>query len=182
MKIGLKEKIIELKSLGYSYKEIVSEIGCSKSTVSYHVGNGQKEKALLRRKKHDKDNIIKKKIYRFCSARKKTQPLYRIKKTVKQILFTKIRNFGDSQIMFKPQELLDKIGDNPKCYLTGRSIDLSDPKSYHLDHIIPKSRGGDNTIDNCGLACKLANLSKSQMTYEEYVELCREVILNHDNK
>lgn len=180
MQTPLSQKIIELRSLGYSYKQIVSEIGCSKSTVSYHIGADQKEKASLRRKNHDKNHVIEKKIYKFCSKSKCATPQYRTQRTIKQILFTKIRNFGDHEIMFTSQQLLDKIGDTPKCYLTGRVIDLSDPKSYHLDHIIPKSRGGDNTLENCGLACNIANLSKSHMTYEEYVALCREVVAQYE--
>lgn len=180
MKTELKKKIIELRVLGYSYRQISSEIGCSKSTISYHLGDGQKEKTLLRNKKRDKDSIVSKKIYKFCSAHKNPKTQYRNKRTIKQILFTKIRNFGDGTIMFTSKQLLEKIGDSPTCYLTGRKIDLYDPKSYHLDHIIPKSRGGDNTLDNCGLACKLANISKSHMTYEEYVSLCREVISHYE--
>lgn len=176
MKTQLCKKIIELRALGYSYQKIVSEIGCSKSTVSYYLGYGQKEKASLRRKSRDKNKVIEKKIYKFCYKYKIPKLQYRKQRTINNILLTKIRHFGDYNKMFTPKQLLDKIGDNPKCYLTGRPIDLSDPKSYHLDHIIPKSRGGDNTLDNCGLACNIANLSKTHMTHEEYVALCREVV------
>jgi 5-methylcytosine-specific restriction endonuclease McrA len=82
---------------------------------------------------------------------------------------------------FKVDDLLNKIGDNPICYLTGRPINLLDGKSYHLDHIIPKNRGGTNTLDNCDIACKDANQAKSNLMYEEFIELCKE-ILDHQNK
>lgn len=180
MKTELSQKIIELRELGYSYNKIVEKLKCSKSTVSYHLGDGQKDKSALRNKKYDKYSIVQKKIYKFCSIQKNALLQYRKEKTIKEILFTKIRNFGDGIMTFNAQDLLDKIGNDPICYLTGRKIDLSDPKSYHLDHMIPKSRGGDNTLENCGLACKLANLSKSQMTYEEYISLCREVISHYE--
>jgi transposase len=46
----LKEQIIELKNKGYSYNEIKKELGCSKATICYHVGVGQKEKTDNRRR------------------------------------------------------------------------------------------------------------------------------------
>lgn len=46
----MKEKIIELRQKGYSYNQIVKRLGCSKGTVSYHLGKGQKEKNKLRNK------------------------------------------------------------------------------------------------------------------------------------
>jgi predicted transcriptional regulator len=35
----MKEKIIELRKKGYTVNEIVGELGCAKSTVSYHINN-----------------------------------------------------------------------------------------------------------------------------------------------
>jgi 5-methylcytosine-specific restriction endonuclease McrA len=180
MKTKLSEKIIELRALNYSYNKIVSLLGCSKSIISYYVGKDQKEKSKLRGRNYRKNNILGKKIYRFCSKYEVRDQKLNINKNIKRILFSKIRKFGDYKPMFTPQQLLDKIGDNPTCYLTGRPINIADSQSYHLDHIIPKSRGGDNTIDNCGIACSIANLSKSHMTYEEYVLLCKEVIKHYE--
>ena len=40
----MKEKIIELREKGYSYSQIVEELGCSKSTVSYHLNEDTKKK------------------------------------------------------------------------------------------------------------------------------------------
>lgn len=84
--------------------------------------------------------------------------------------------------MFTVEQLLKQIGNNPTCYLTGLPIDLNDSRSYQLDHKIPKSRGGDNSLDNCGLVCRRANMSKSDMTYDEYIELCKLVISNHEKQ
>ena len=46
----LKEQIIKLKNQGYSYNEIKEKLGCSKATISYHVGVGQREKTGERRR------------------------------------------------------------------------------------------------------------------------------------
>tara|TARA_Y100001938_G_C7868411_1_gene319075 strand:+ start:279 stop:494 length:216 start_codon:yes stop_codon:yes gene_type:complete len=51
---GLGEKIIELAKKGLSYRQIQEELGCSKSSIAYHLGKGQKEKAKLRSKKSKK--------------------------------------------------------------------------------------------------------------------------------
>lgn len=42
----MKEQILKLKSQGKSYNEIRKELGCSKSTISYHLGRGRKERTV----------------------------------------------------------------------------------------------------------------------------------------
>lgn len=44
----MKDKILELRSQGKTYTEISDIVGCSKGTVSYYCGAGQKEKATER--------------------------------------------------------------------------------------------------------------------------------------
>ena len=39
-----KENIIDLRSKGYTYNQIQKELGCSKGTISYHLGEGQIKK------------------------------------------------------------------------------------------------------------------------------------------
>lgn len=47
----IKEKIIELRKLGYSYNKIVKELGCSKSTVSFHCINEKLSEPVSKYKK-----------------------------------------------------------------------------------------------------------------------------------
>lgn len=44
----LSEQIIELQKQGKPYSQIQIELGCSKGTISYHLGAGQKEKNVAR--------------------------------------------------------------------------------------------------------------------------------------
>ena len=182
METKLAQKILDLRSKNHTYQDIAKILNCSKGTVSYHCGLNQKSKTLKRNQTYRNNHIIHKKIHRFMSI-KKSDSLKVSKlreKTLSKKIFIKIRKFSEYKPMFNAKDLLKKIGDNPICYLTGEPIDLNDSKSYHLDHIIPKSRGGDNSLSNCGLASKKANLSKTYMTYEEYVELCRKVVDYYD--
>lgn len=183
MKSKLSKSIFELRNKGYTYNQICLELNCSKSIVSYHCGAGQKDKTLIRNAEYRQKNVILKKIHRFYQSYTIRSNYSNISsKTIKQKLYSKIRKFGDYQPMFTVEDLLNKLGSNPVCYLTGLPIDLNDSKSYQLDHKIPKSRGGNNSLDNCELVSKKANMSKSDMTYDEYIELCKLVISNYEKQ
>lgn len=43
-----KENILRLRAEGKSYREIQEKLNCSKGTIAYHIGSGQKEKTLSR--------------------------------------------------------------------------------------------------------------------------------------
>ena len=72
----MREKIIELRERGYSYNQIVCELGCAKSTVSYHCGEGQRAKAAKRQRVYNK-KILCNKIDQFKSKSEKTSRLRR---------------------------------------------------------------------------------------------------------
>lgn len=82
--------------------------------------------------------------------------------------------------LLKKKGLIVKIDENPImneswrmpllskqnniCPISGKYIsqkDANDPNVTHLDHIIPRSKGGQTTKDNCQLVYKIANLQKS---------------------
>ena len=53
----LKEAIIYLHKKGLSYRKIQNQLACSKSTISYHLGKDQKEKAYDRVLKQRENDI-----------------------------------------------------------------------------------------------------------------------------
>lgn len=59
------------------------------------------------------------------------------------------------------------------------SEELTPDESTHLDHKVPVSRGGGNTIDNLQWVSKRANQAKSDFTHEEFVAFCRRVAVVH---
>ena len=68
-----KEDILKLRSEGKSYRQIEKELGCSKSLISYHCGNGNEKKRVSKTNSTRKE--ICKKVSRFKSrcARKKLE-------------------------------------------------------------------------------------------------------------
>lgn len=55
------------------------------------------------------------------------------------------------------------LRDGHRCAYCGRT---SGP--FHVDHIFPRSRGGDNSADNLTVACAPCNGSKGARTPEEW--------------
>ena len=184
MNKNLGPRIIELKARGYSYNKIVSELKCSKSTVAYHLGKDQKEKTLSRQQRGRAKNPLIKKRDQFVNDKRRGRVITGQQASVRKILANKRHHFckrrKESQYMFLLDDLENKVRNNPYCYLTGRKIDLSKSLSYHLDHIVPVSKGGDNSLENCGLSCREANQAKSDLLLDEFVKLCQEVVDRHE--
>jgi hypothetical protein len=63
----MREQILALKAKGYSYNQIQDTLKCSKGTIAYYLGEGQKEKTLKRQ------NDQRAKISRFISGVKDNQ-------------------------------------------------------------------------------------------------------------
>jgi len=59
------------------------------------------------------------------------------------------------------------------CPLTGKRLTL---ENISLDHIIPLSKGGENTVNNIRLTDKSANLAKHFLSDTEFIRLCQEVV------
>lgn len=170
-----------------SYQQTCERFKCSKSTVYYHVSEkGKSQNVERNRRFRSNAEPLKIKFEKFIN-RIYTEKENRDKNSIKKVIYDKIsdfqrKGFKMSDDKFTYEDLVNKIGPNPRCYLTGEIIDLSKPKTYQLDHIIPKSRGGTNTIDNVGLCTKKANISKSNLTKDEYIELCKQVLINNGYK
>ena len=74
-----KERILELRSLNYTYREIQKAIpGLSKGSIAYHCGEGQKEKTLNNQKRRKEG--IQGKVFGFVWNKRKPYkpPIYKL--------------------------------------------------------------------------------------------------------
>jgi CRISPR/Cas system Type II protein with McrA/HNH and RuvC-like nuclease domain len=169
----MKERILLLRLEGKTYNEIKSILGCSKSTIAYHCSSEQKIKSINRSKKIKsslKGNVSRR-LYGFLS-RKSVYFRHSVKYSERKIVSHK----------FTVKDILNIIGKDPKCYLTGKKIDLMNFGSYQFDHIKPVGKGGDNSLGNFGLTLTEANMAKHDMTVDEFVQLCKDVLINFGYK
>ena len=172
----MKKSILKLRDEGKSYNEIKKIIGCSKSTISYYCGIRQKEKTNIRTKKR-RENILVSKLERFK---------YRKVRTIKEQIrkFNKRDNLSKDSVdknittTFNIDDVINKFGMETTCYLTGEKISLC-VDNFQLDHIVPSSRGGDNSLENMGITHSIANQMKNSLLVNELIEWCVK-ILNHN--
>lgn len=167
----MKNEIEKLRKKGKSYNEIKDILGCSKSTISYYCGLNQKEKTKARIKKRRLNPMIQKlDNYKYKNI---NESVRKFQKTEHLNEKRKINSKVDTT--FNIDDVLNKIGNNPICYLSGEKINLNE-NNYSFDHIIPVSKGGDNSLENLGLTISIVNRMKSDMTVDEFIEQCIKVL------
>jgi predicted transcriptional regulator len=172
-------KIHELKEKGYTYDGIHKELSCSKSTVSYYLGQDQKLKSKLRlqKRRSKPESVLIEKIYRFrWRDNKKVMGKIRDFQRRDPLINNRHKLINQQEKNFTVDEFLKKIGNNPKCYLSGEPIDLYNPESYSLDHIIPSSKDGNNTLDNAELISFSVNKMKDNLSITEFLEKCVQIL------
>ena len=179
----LAQQIFALRKQGKPYNEIATVLHCSKATVCYYLGVNQKQKMVVRnRRRHPFakkiDHFLRPDCLRHSRRVDRTTQVRKIL-TDKLSDFRKTRNGEMSVSNITIDDVLKHVGEKPSCYLTGLPIDISRPSTYAFDHRIPASRGGTSTLDNLGICTKMANLSKSSMTPDEFINLCK-LILEHN--
>lgn len=74
-----KEEILRLGAEGFTYSQIQDKLGCSKGTIAYHLGTGQKDKNKQRQKNKRKlitEYLAEYKEKRGCADCKTKYPSY----------------------------------------------------------------------------------------------------------
>jgi 5-methylcytosine-specific restriction endonuclease McrA len=192
----LKEKILKLKKEGLSQSEIALQLGCAKSTVCWHFNPEKQLKKSQQRKKKIAPHMVKwqRNISRFSTAKTKIEQKTEIKDLTFSEARAKFRNRlkdyakkhkSDTERtkMVNIKKVIDKYNiteENTKivCRYTGDILDWKRPEECQVDHIIPRSRGGENTLENLQIISKKANQAKGDMTHEEFIEFIKLVNSN----
>jgi len=181
----LKDQIFELRKQGLGYKKIAQILGCASSTVSYHCNKETRERVRkkvenFRETEFWKYSLIKRlDDFKRRKIGKGKSPYSKdwCKKLRTAVSRFKLRNMAECKYYYNYKDVLEYFGHIVKCGLTGRKIDLT-KDDYHIDHIIPVSRGGTNNLDNMQFTIPEANCAKGDMLNEEFVALCKEVCEN----
>lgn len=172
----MKEEILKLRNEGKTFNQIKEILKCSKSTISYYCSEGQKEKTKNRTKKR-RENIIITKLETFRNRKSKSNK-ERIRKFNKRDNNINGLINKELNVNFTFNDVVEKFGYDTICYLSGEKINLNE-NIYQFDHIIPSSRGGDNSLDNLGVTHKIVNTMKNDLTPDELLFWC-EKILKHN--
>lgn len=180
----LKDDILKLREEGKSYRDIAFLLNCSKSLISYHCNGGStKLKVNSYHKNKDTENkAIMKKLNSFKSRhtpqciKTKTAGFKRTSGRNKTV----VNNIPEGN--YTTQDVLDKIGSNPKCYLTGKPIDLFKGDTYEFDHIIPIKLGGTNDLSNLQITLPEVNSAKGQLMLDDFYKLCEDVLKCKNSK
>lgn len=182
----LGKQIQELRKQGLSYAQIQSQLGCSKSVISYHCNQQAKDKTKARIKKEIWKEKFLRQLDNFKGRRiGKGKPSkckdwnHKFRSAVSCFQINRVnKEIRMKNKHFTYKEAIEHFGGTTtKCYLTGRTIDIL-KDDYCLDHIVPVSKGGSNQLSNMGMTCPEANASKADLTLEEYLNLCKEVLEN----
>jgi 5-methylcytosine-specific restriction endonuclease McrA len=172
----MKEKIFELKEQGKTYNEIAKILNCSKGTISYHLGKGQKEKTQLRTKKNRKKNPLLQKVDNFkYDSKNKRNFVETVRKFQKRDNNSKGKINSTINQSFNWEDVVNKFGAETNCYLSGEPINLFE-NTYSLDHIIPSSKGGENTLENLGITHKTVNNMKTNLSVDEFLFWCKKIL------
>jgi hypothetical protein len=156
----MKEKILELRKTGKSYKQISQLLGCSKSVVIYHCNDDQKEKQRKRQSDRRADAVIIKKVENFQkSVRNKSDDFQR-----ERILVNGRPKLGKRNIKFHWQDVIKKFGWETTCYLTGEKINLKEPRKYQQrairnskKHFVREGNARGKMIMPCGTGKSLTS-------------------------
>ena len=71
------------------------------------------------------------------------------------------------------QELYQQlIAQGFKCWYTGEDLTV---ENSSIDHVNSHSKGGSGTIENLRFVLKSVNAMKGDMSYDEFVQMCKMV-------
>ena len=128
MNKGWGPKVKELWGQGYNHTQIVSKLGCAKSTVNQHVNLNSKQKTSNRNKKRKQDNPLKTKVERFLSTPQHIPAAKASKdtRTVRAILNKKREQFSRTRKSAQPY---NKYTFNQVLSISVSSLPLASCKS-----------------------------------------------------
>ncbi len=71
----------------------------------------------------------------------------------------------DDRRATKAQRTEVYLREDCKCHYCGITLSY---KSFHVDHIVPWSKGGRTQLDNLVASCYMCNIAKSDIDYQKF--------------
>ncbi len=165
--------IQQMRSEGHGSRSISKALSISRSTVVYWLDPKEfNRKAIERRRRRFNRSPLLGKMRTY----KDRKSLVVKARDFQRRISGRTMTSKTSVESFSLDNVLEKIGPTPKCYLTGSPIDIGRPETYSFDHVVPASKGGDNSLANLGLLRADINLIKSDKTVEELIGVAIEVL------
>ena len=169
----------------------------SKGSISPHFNEATREKLYERSLKYRNttEGMINKRLHSFNEPRNKRSDIVEMlpnrHETVSELIRDRLKDVkGRNRMLattyikyWEEHKGLEKISATEwrlPCGVCGDEIIIT-PKGedMQLDHIVPQSRGGTSEPSNILPIHKNCNQSKTDMTMEEYVELCKKIVKNN---
>jgi 5-methylcytosine-specific restriction endonuclease McrA len=178
--MSLAEDIHALRKDGMSYNQIRDQLNCSKGTICYHLGKGQKEKNQARRNQiawYNQRHVRRINSFMNAEPKEKKESRQRGQKSITEKA-CKFQTREGGEMKFNYRDVYQRYGDKFECALTGRPLTWNEPREYQYDHIIPIARGGDNSMKNLQIVCNDANKAKHDLLPQEFLDLCKEVLVH----
>ena len=185
------DRILKLKEEGFNQSQIAKKLKCSPSTVCWHLNPEKQLKKSQERKKKIAPHMVKwqRNISRFSTAKTKNKQ----KREIKDLTFSeasakfrgrlkdyakKHKSDTERTKMVNIAKVVEKYNiteENTKiiCRYTGDVLDWKKPEECQIDHEHPRSKGGENTIENLQILSKLANQAKGDMTHDEFIDFIK---------
>ena len=185
------DQILKLKEEGFNQSQIAKKLKCSPSTVCWHLNPEKQLKKSQERKKKIAPHMVKwqRNISRFSTAKTKNKQ----KREIKDLTFSdasakfrgrlkdyakKHKSDTERTKMVNIAKVVEKYNiteENTKiiCRYTGDVLDWKKPEECQIDHEHPRSKGGENTIENLQILSKLANQAKGDMTHDEFIDFIK---------
>ncbi len=171
--ISTREKIVACKGTHpeWGYKNIADHVGVSKDVVTYYLSSTRQQRIKATTRRRRLHLPLERKVENFIAKKKLREKTDGFQRRTEG-------KTAQRKIAFTYHDVMAKLGQNPKCYLTGSPIDWTKPKTFVFDHILPSSRGGTNALDNLDLLRADVNKMKADLTPEEFIGVCKEVVIH----
>lgn len=122
------------------------------------------------------ENIVKSVLYPY-NHRKRFRFARHLKQTVFAVKRKRFRHGysleDQHKYYFSLKQFEEKVRSHPYDEYTGWKLDIEDPKDWSPDHRIPRSLGGNCSLENCAITSTKVNMAKGNQSIEEFLEMCR---------